>query len=98
MINFLLLMLFPLLICCGYLVYLKGKECVWDIAIQVGIVAVLMAIGLGIAYWQGTSDTEIWNGQVTNKARVEVSCSHSYPCHCHQVCSGSGQNESCTEV
>ena len=50
--------------------------------VQLGIVAVTMVAGLAIAYYQGTSDTEIWNGQVTDKQSSQVSCNHSYQCNC----------------
>src|SRR5262249_53258019 len=53
-----------------------------------------------IAYWQRTADTEIWDGQVTNKSSERVSCSHSYDCNCYYTteCSGTGNNRSCSEV
>jgi hypothetical protein len=44
-----------------------------------------------------TADTEIWNGEITNKHRVEGSYVESYSCNCHTVCSGSGKNESCSQ-
>lgn len=45
-----------------------------------------------------TSDTEILNGQVTNKQKNRVGCRHSYSCNCREVCSGSGQSRSCSTV
>jgi hypothetical protein len=104
MIDFLLLMAIPVLISIGYLVwehYEDGYDLIdllKDVGVQVGVVSLVVALGLGIAYWQRTSDREIWNGQVTGKASVQVSCRHSYPCNCRQVCSGSGKNESCSTV
>jgi len=95
--NFLLLMIFPILIALATLLVFKGKILFWEFAAQVGVVALFVGIGLGIAYNSRTSDTEVWNGQVTEKKRNEVSCRHSYSCNCHTTCSGSGSNRSCTE-
>lgn len=63
------------------------------------ILACLVVAGssAGIVSCANTHDVEVWNGVVTGKERNTVSCSHSYQCHCHQVCSGSGKNRSCSE-
>src|SRR5208337_2452006 len=95
--NFLLLMLIPFLIAVGVLIAFKGKVTWWEFLGQIGVVALVVGIAIGCAYEGRTRDTEVWNGQVTGKKRNEVSCRHSYRCHCHEVCSGSGKNESCSE-
>lgn len=92
MINFLLLMILPVLISLGVLFYFKKEEAWKDALLQIGIVALITGIGLGVAYWQGTSDTEIWNGQVTNKQRNRVSCSHSYQCNCYYTTDSKGNS------
>src|SRR5271166_2082915 len=97
MLNFLLLMLFPLIIALVTLFAFKGKVLLWEFAAQVGVVALFVAVAIGIAYESRTTDTEVWNGQVTQKKRNEVSCRHTYSCNCHEVCSGSGSNRSCSE-
>jgi hypothetical protein len=98
--NFLLLMLFPLIIALVTLLVFKGKVLFWEFAAQVGVVALFVAVALGIAYESRTSDTEVWNGQVTAKKRNEVSCRHSYECNCYYTedCSGSGSSRSCTST
>src|SRR5579863_496186 len=93
MINFLLLMLLPLLVSGGFLYYFKREESWKDFLLQVGIVAVITGIGLGLAYWQGTADTEIWDGQVTNKYSAHVSCEHSYSCNCYTTTDSKGNTE-----
>ncbi len=45
-----------------------------------------------------TSDTEIWNGQIISKHRVEDEYIRTYDCNCYDSCSGSGKNRSCTRV
>ncbi len=72
MTHFLLLMMVPALISILALVFFKRDDSYGDLAIQLGIVSLVMMIGLGIAYWSRTDDVEIWDGQVTSKARVEV--------------------------
>lgn len=44
------------------------------------------------------SDKQILSGEVTDKRKVKVSCSHSYSCNCRQECSGTGNNRSCSQV
>ena len=97
MLNFLLLMIFPVLIALATLLAFKGRVLFWEFAAQVGVVALFIGIGLGLAYNSRTSDTEVWNGQVTEREHHHVSCSHSYSCNCHEVCTGYGKNESCSE-
>lgn len=53
---------------------------------------------MAICYYGNTHDVETWNGVITAKEKEKVSCSHSYSCNCHQVCSGSGKDQSCSQV
>lgn len=96
MVNFLLLMLVPVgLAIIGHLVF--NKRITWkEVGVQVGVLAAFVGICLMVAYWQDTTDVEIWNGQVTGRTRTEVSCRHSYPCNCHETCYGSGSSRSCS--
>jgi hypothetical protein len=98
MLNFLLLMLLPIAIAIGVLLFFRGKVTLAEFGMQLGVVALLMLTGIGIAYYESTSDVEIWNGQIAAKNKVRVSCSHSYSCNCRQSCSGSGKSESCTTI
>lgn len=62
------------------------------------IQSILMsAVYFGSMYGKGL-DTQILNGQVTDKSSERVSCSHSYSCNCSDICSGSGSSRSCTKV
>ena len=64
---------------------------------SVFIVFIILISGYEISVNSQTSDTQIISGKVLSKSRERVSCEHSYPCHCHQVCEGSGRNESCSQ-
>jgi hypothetical protein len=61
---------------------------------------VISALILSGAFYAGkgakTHDTEIWNGQVTSKARVHGTYTRSYSCNCRTTTSGSGKNSSTT--
>src|SRR6185369_625968 len=98
MFNFLLLMVLPTLIAIGAMVYFKGKVTYLEFFGQIAAVALVVGLGFGASYWSGTSDTEVWNGQVTSKTQDRVSCSHDYKCRCRSetTCTGSGKNRSCT--
>lgn len=50
----------------------------------------------GIGYSNKIIDQEIYNGEVTGKEKIRVSCEHSYSCNCRESCSGSGSNRSCS--
>ena len=93
---FLIILVVPLLIAIGSFVFLDGIS--WkEFLVQVGAQVLIAAMSVGITSCANTHDTEILNGRVTGKTRDRVSCSHSYSCHCHQECSGSGKNRSCSE-
>lgn len=91
------MLIIPTLVALGFLILGGKKVTLSEFAAQMGVQVLLMGmVAYGVSC-QNTSDTETWNGQVTRKAREEVSCEHSYSCNCHQVCSGSGKDESCYE-
>src|SRR5690606_20197979 len=54
-------------------------------------IQVLLIVAVILAGGSGGLDTQLLNGTVTAKYREKVSCEHSY-----QVCSGSGNNQTCT--
>lgn len=57
--------------------------------------AIVAGLTTGISSCSNTQDYEVWNGVVTDKQKVTVSCSHSYQCNCVTTCSG-GKNQTCT--
>lgn len=96
MLSLLFLLIFPL--CWPFVAKIIWKhELTWTehvINIIVGVGVVLL--GFALSFYSNVGDREIYNGQVTSKESVRVSCSHSYSCRCRQVCSGSGSNRSCS--
>ncbi len=98
MLDFLMLMVPIFIIALICLFYFKGKVVLLEFGGLLGVPAALFGIGLAIASWQATTDREIWNGRITNRTREEVSCRHSYQCNCVTTCSGSGKDETCTEI
>lgn len=69
-----------------------------EFLVQLGASAAIAGISMVIIYYKDTADHELWNGRVTGKKQVWVSCSHSYSCNCRQECSGSGKDRSCSTV
>lgn len=96
MVAFFVIVLFVPLVAAGVaFVLLKGislKESGCIVLAQL-VVAGSSALIVSCA---NTHDTEVWNGVVSSKRQVWVSCTHSYQCNCHQTCTGSGKNRSCT--
>lgn len=89
------LLLIPIILATITFIFGKHKVTIKEFLIQLAASAVVAGISMTIMYHQNTHDVEVWNGQITKKARVEVSCSHSYCCYYGQCCSGSGKNRSC---
>lgn len=90
------LLIIPFIIALATFIFGGRKVTLKEFASQLGVQLALIGIFDFAIYYSNTSDTELWNGKVANKERQIVSCSHSYPCNCHEVCSGSGKNESCS--
>lgn len=63
-----------------------------------GVSILSIALIFGLMKYNSTYDTEIWNGEVTEKYSDRVSCSHSYQCNCTRTesCSGTGSSRSCS--
>lgn len=95
MVNFLLLMLVPILIACCSIYFFKKKVTLQEFGLQLAVPALCMLAGLGLAYVQSTTDTEIWNGRVTSKTTERVHCRHSYPCRCRTVKIGKSSSIHC---
>ena len=66
-----------------------------ELLVQMVAQMIVAGLSVGIIYHASTSDMEVLNGIVTGKESVRVHCGHSYQCHCHQVCTGSGKQRSC---
>lgn len=69
-----------------------------EVAIQVGVMTLLVSLSWAIGSWNATSDTEIWNGEVISKDRDHGQYTESYDCRCRTVTSGSGNNKTSREV
>src|SRR5208282_20480 len=95
--NFLLLMIFPVLIALATLLAFKGKVLFWEFAAQVGVVALFVGVALACVYEGRTYDTEVWNGQVTEREHHHVSCEHSYECNCYTDDKGNRHCSTCYE-
>lgn len=96
MILFSVILIVPLLFVLG--AFFLSKEIAWqELCIIVTAQVVVAGASAGLCYSSNVADTEIWNGHVTGKHQVSVSCEHSYQCNCRQVCSGSGKNQTCSQ-
>lgn len=69
---------------------------------EAGLFLLIQTLVIGTVYYGSMYgkgyDKQILNGQVTNKYHERVSCSHSYPCRCRTVTSGSGKNRTTSTV
>lgn len=85
---FLILFGIPALIALGFLIFGNRNVTLWEFLAHLGAQAIVAGASIGIIYYANTSDTEVWNGVITGKARVEVHCRHAYPCNCRTVSCG----------
>lgn len=69
-----------------------------ELGLNILIGALVVTAGWAMGRYLETYDVEILNGQVTGKYSKRVSCEHSYSCNCTQVCSGSGDKRTCSQV
>ncbi len=68
-----------------------------EMAANIAVGVLIVVSGFFLSRYAAAYDIEILNGQVTSKAREQVSCEHDYKCRCRQVCTGTGKNRSCSE-
>jgi len=80
MLNFLLLMIIPIAMAIGSIYWYRSQVTLQEFGAQLAVPAVCMVVGLLMAYYQSTTDIEVWNGRVTAKQSVRVSCRHSHCC------------------
>lgn len=99
MIDFLIILMLPFVIAVAVVIFFMKTGKITPIELVVMLAAPALVAGCMVAafQYQETAATELWNGQITQRERVKVSCSHSYQCHCRMVPSGSGKNASYSE-
>ena len=87
----------PVVLAGAAFVFLKGIN--WkEFACIAAACLVVAGSSAGIVSCGNKTDNEILNGHVAKKYSHHVSCEHSYQCHCHEECTGTGKNRSCSTV
>ena len=89
------MLIIPSIVALGFFLFGGKRVTIGEFVVQNLAQLAIMGIFLLIIGYRNTHDVEIWNGRIANKESQHVHCRHSYPCHCHQVCSGSGKRRSC---
>lgn len=92
-----LLLVFPLVWPFVAKVLWQHEITLGEMALNLVVGAVVVLVGWAGARYSQTADLEVLNGQLTSKTSEHVSCSHTYRCHCRNVCTGTGKNRSCSE-
>lgn len=94
-----MLMLFPLCIGVIGLFWSKGRITVKEFIVLECVSFLVVGLGFLIARWTSIADWELWNGRITGKQQVWVSCSHSYPCNPHSCnCDSKGNCSTCWDT
>lgn len=94
---FLVLLLLPLLIAAAGYFLSKGSVTRKELAVQVGVQAVVAIVSAVIVHYASVGDTEFWNGVVSRKASEDVPCTHSYQCNCRRDKNGRESCDTCYE-
>lgn len=69
------------------------------VLIVIALQLVIAGTSVAIVYHSSVSDTETWNGFITEKYRDRVGCEHSYQCNCIEICSTDSKGyTTCTET
>ena len=99
---FLTFLIIPLIVCLA--AWLLTNKITWkEFLVQIGIQLIVLGVMTWMILGSNTSDQEVWNGQIVKKWSAQVSCDHSYKCHCYQSCSNSCDSkghctQSCHEI
>lgn len=95
------LLLVPVLVPAGlwFISFLRDRPTLSPVAVLASIVVgCLVMTGMWqLGRYSQMADTEIWNGQVTGKQQVRVSCGHSYECFCTTDRDGNRTCQTCYE-
>ena len=95
--SLLLLLAIPVVVGVGAFLLGKREVTPLEALAQIALVGALLGGGWLLARWAAVRDVEIWNARVASKRAGTESCCHSYRCHCHMSCSGSGKKRHCHE-
>lgn len=93
--TFYLLLLIPVAIVIFSKVYFRYTIDWAEASIQFGVSIVLLAVVYFSGAYSTLSDTQIINGQITNKNRTEGTYLKPYSCHCRTVRSGKSTSTRC---
>lgn len=93
-----LLLVFPLLWPFAAKALFKHEYTLGELGLNIVIVVAIVSAGWYAGRYSQMVDEEVLNGQLVSKDTQKVSCEHSYQCNCREVCSGSGQNRSCSQT
>ena len=96
--TFYLILLVPVVVALIARLVFKTSITWPETAVQIAVSCLVLSIVWFAGSYSQTHDTEIWNGEVTNKTRHHDDYVRSYSCRCRQSCSGSGDSRSCHEV
>lgn len=96
MVYFLMVIAIPVIVALGAKLYWPHHITWQELGISLLISAAIGGAVVAAGYHRDFADTEVISGQVTGKAKVRVSCSHSYQCYCYTTCSGYGKSRSCS--
>lgn len=86
--NLFILLTIPLIISGAAFALFKVTITWKEFLLHVGVAVVLVLGTWQLARWNSMSDTEHWNGRITDKDNGTEGCCHSYKCNC----------ETCTET
>lgn len=94
---FLCLLIFPVLVALGFFIFGKHTVTWKEFLAHLTAQCIVAGISIGVIYHSNTHDVEVWNGRISAKKRVRVSCGHSYSCNCVTSCTG-GKTSTCTTI
>lgn len=67
-----------------------------EVVVSMAVATISFSLFFFLGKYSQTLDYEIWSGSITGKERSEGTYLRSYDCNCRDVCSGTGDNRSCS--
>lgn len=67
-----------------------------EVVVSMAVATLSFSIFFMLGKYSQTLDYEIWSGSITGKNRSEDTYLRSYDCNCRDVCSGTGDNRTCS--
>ena len=94
----LLLLVVPVITGLCFFLFASKKINIYEFLAQEVAVVLVIVIAYFVGLHGQMADHKVHSSVVSTKTNETQHCCHAYPCNCREVCSGSGENHSCSTI